>query len=141
MSRASRDKGARGEREVVAILRRHGFDAQRTPNSGGLHVKADVIGVSGVHFEVKRQETARPWAWMAQAIADSCTDDAAEQVVAFRRSCSPWYAMVELEALVRLLAIAEAQEEYDAVGAARILRYRAAVERLTADGMTAQTDA
>ena len=101
MSRSERDKGARGELEVAAIFRAYGFDCDRTPNSGGLRIKGDLIGSVPVHVEVKRQETARVWAWWEQASEES---GPRRPVVAFRRSRSPWLAVVELEQLVQLLA-------------------------------------
>ena len=46
MGKPSRDKGARGEREVAAIFRAAGFDCNRVPNSGGLRLKGDLYGAS-----------------------------------------------------------------------------------------------
>jgi len=101
MARAERDKGARGEREVAELFRAHGFDCDRVPNSGGLRLRGDLYGDLPVHVEVKRQNTARPWLWLAQAEAEAPPDTVA--VVAFRRDRSDWYAMLPLEELVRLL--------------------------------------
>ncbi len=101
MSRSEREKGARGEREVAAIFRAHGFDCSRTPNSGGLQVKGDLHGLP-VHVEVKRQEVARPWSWWAQA--DSEAPPGVLPVVAFRRNASPWLAIVRADDLAALLA-------------------------------------
>ena len=116
MSRAERDKGARGEREVAAILRAHDLPAVRTPNSGGLHVRGDLTGVPGYHFEVKRQETARVPTWLRQARAE-CGD--AVPVVAFRTNLphslaggsvvvvtGEWHAILPLDDLARLLDLA-----------------------------------
>lgn len=102
MSRSERDKGQRGEREVAAIFQAHGFDCARTPNSGGLKLKGDLWGDVPVHIEVKRQEQARVWTWLIQA-----EQEAAPQVVPvviFRRSRSPWYAILPADELARLLA-------------------------------------
>ncbi len=101
MPRAERDKGARGEQEVATIFRGFGFECARTPNSGGLEVKGDLAGLPGVHVEVKRQETARPWAWWEQAAREAGQD---APVVAFRRNRSAWLALVGLEDLAALLA-------------------------------------
>jgi len=105
VSRSEREKGARGEREVAAIFRAHGFDCERTPNSGGLKIKGDLAGNIPAHVEVKRQEVARPWAWFAQACADA--PSGALPLVAFRRNDSPWLALVDLERLAALLRAAE----------------------------------
>jgi len=103
VSRAERDKGARGEREVATILRAHNLPAVRTPNSGGLHVRGDLTGVPGFHFEVKRQETLRLPLWLAQARAE-CGD--AVPVVAHRTNLSAWYATMPLADLAELLDLA-----------------------------------
>lgn len=108
MSRAERDKGTRGELEVAAIFRAAGFDCDRTPNSGGLRIAGDLYGVAlPFHVEVKRQEVARPWLWMAQALAEAPAD--AVPLVAFRRNRSRWLALVDLEAMVALAAALRAR--------------------------------
>ena len=133
MSRAERDKGARGEREVCAILERHDLPAVRTSNSGGLHVKGDLTGVPGYHFEVKRQETLRLPAWLRQAEYDgrggACPRGCIEwegvtppvrcpncghaitapdrvAVVAWRQNQGDWYAALPLRDLAKLLDLA-----------------------------------
>ena len=106
MSRAERAKGARAEREVAAIFRAHGFDCERTPNSGGLRVKGDLTGDVPAHVEVKWQEVARPWLWWEQASSEAPLQ--MMPVVAFRRSRSPWLAIVSLNMLAALLALSDA---------------------------------
>lgn len=106
MSRAERDKGTRGEREVVAILGRWGFTAHRTPNSGGLFMAGDVVGVEGYHLEVKRQERLQLWEWLRQAQADAPAGSS--PVVVFRRNGGHWYAALPVEDL--LYAIRKASE-------------------------------
>ena len=102
--RRSRDKGSRGELEVAAIFKTAGFaDAVRTPNSGGLSWRGDVVGVPGYVLEVKRQETLALPAWLRQAAADAAVCDSVP-VVAFRRSGERWHAVLPLEELARLLA-------------------------------------
>lgn len=108
MGRPSRDKGIRGEREVADVFRRHGFDCDRTPNSGGLRILGDLLGTVPAHLEVKRQETARPWPWFAQASSEAPAG--VMPVVAFRRSHSPWLAIITLEELAQLMAAAAAHK-------------------------------
>lgn len=99
MSAAERRKGVRGEREVLEVFRRAGFTVRGLEGSGD-HL---ALGYGLVlHVESKRQETARPWAWWEQASNE--TPAGAHTVVAFRRSRSPWLAMVDLETLAELLA-------------------------------------
>lgn len=103
MANGERRKGVEGEREVAEVFRAVGFDCDRTPNSGALRIRGDLHGTVPAHVESKRQETARPWAWWAQATADAEAGDMV--VVAFRRSRSPWLALVDLRELARLLAV------------------------------------
>lgn len=91
----SRDKGARGEREIVALYHAAGFpDAHRTPLSGGLQWKGDVQGIPGLHIEVKRQENLRLWDALAQAEKD-CPPGLIP-ALHFRRSRSSWFVAVPL---------------------------------------------
>ena len=101
---SSRDKGSRGELEVAAIFKAAGFDARRTPNSGGLSWRGDIVGVPGYVLEVKRQETLALPAWLRQAAADAAVCGCVP-VVAFRRSQEPWFAVLPLEELARLIAL------------------------------------
>ena len=109
--RRSRDKGSRGELEVAAIFKSFGFDARRTPNSGGLSWRGDVVGVPGYVLEVKRQETLAVPAWLRQAAADAAVCDSVP-VVVFRRSGERWHAIVPLEDFARLVS---ADRECDAL--------------------------
>lgn len=98
MSRRERDKGVRGEREVLDLLRARGFEVR------GLEATGDHLAfTTGLvfHVETKRQETARPWAWLEQAEAEAPAG--AIPLVAFRRSRSKWYALVPLDALAGAL--------------------------------------
>lgn len=104
MSRSERLKGAAGEREVAAVYRVHGFDVDRTPNSGGLRLKGDLHGDAPEHIEVKRQEIVRPWLWIEQASVEAGT---LPWTVAFRRNRSDWYALTTLERHVALVAAVE----------------------------------
>lgn len=101
MSAKSRRKGVSGEQEVCRIFRAHGFEVHRSPNSGGLHVPGDVLGIPRLHIEVKRQEKLRLVAACHQAETERLGD--AEPVVIFRSSREPWRAVVRLEYLLELL--------------------------------------
>lgn len=104
MAASQRRKGVRGELEVRDVFQAVGFDCDRTPNSGALRITGDLYGTVPAHLEVKRQETARPWAWWEQATSEAPAG--AMPVVAFRRSRSPWLAIVSLEQLATLMAAA-----------------------------------
>jgi Holliday junction resolvase len=100
MSRSERDKGTRGELEVRDVFRAFGFDCDRTPNSGGLRIKGDLIGTVPVHVEVKRQERLQLPLWLRQARADA---GAAVPVVAFRQNRGEWHVALTLQAFAAIL--------------------------------------
>ena len=110
--RSSRRKGSRGELEVAGVFQAHGFDARRTPNSGGLAWRGDVQGVPGYVLEVKRCERLSLPAWLNQAYAAASGGEV--PVVIFRRSwrgtardgsvAGVWHAVVPLEELARLIS-------------------------------------
>lgn len=98
MSRRERDKGVRGEREVLELLERHGFAVRGLEGSGDhLALGHGVV----LHVETKRQEVARPWHWYEQASSEA--PNGTIPLVAFRRSRSPWLALVDLEALAAMI--------------------------------------
>ncbi|HTP25419.1 MAG TPA: hypothetical protein VMK12_07125 [Anaeromyxobacteraceae bacterium] len=101
MGKASRVKGAAGEREVAAIFQDAGFDVNRVPNSGGLRLKGDLWGENlPVHVETKRAERWALPEWLAQAEAE-CGDKI--PLVAFRRNKGRWYACLPLTDFIDFL--------------------------------------
>ena len=107
MGKASRDKGASGELEVVHLLQDACWPkARRTHDGREQALRGDIAnGPAGVHLEVKRAETARIWEWWQQAQGDLTVGYM--PVVAFRRSRSPWLALVEFDELLPLLLLRE----------------------------------
>jgi Holliday junction resolvase len=73
VGKPSRDKGKRGELEVVHILREHGFDdAQRTAPMQAADARAitgieypdvSAIALDDLYMEVRRREVANVEAW------------------------------------------------------------------------------
>jgi Holliday junction resolvase len=99
----SRDKGARGERELVRILRAAGWP-NATRNTDGRYQagRGDIDnGPANTHIECKRSERAAIWEWLAQAERDAGATRI--PIVAFRRSRSAWYAVVPLDELLALI--------------------------------------
>ena len=94
MSRMQREKGKRGEREVAQLLRDLGYPARRTAqNCGKSGDAADVIGVEGLHLEVKRCEQVRLDDWIRQAERDA-EGTGNIPVIVFRKSGEPWRVVV-----------------------------------------------
>jgi hypothetical protein len=110
MSKRERDKGRKGEAEVAAIYRRHGLDVRGLEGSGDHLIVCEPSTGLVIHSEVKRQETARVWAWWEQASSE--TEAGASTAVAFRRNRSPWLTLTTTEAHAELLArLASALDE------------------------------
>lgn len=91
----SRQKGKRGELELAAVLRAHGYSARRGQQYAGANGDADVVGLPGVHIECKRVERLNLDAAMAQSIRDARAGEL--PVVAHRRSRQPWLVTMRLE--------------------------------------------
>lgn len=101
MARRERDKGRKGEAEVAAIYRGAGFEVRGLEGTGDHLVICDPHGHVVLHSETKRQETARPWAWWEQASSQAPLNSI--PVVHFRRSRSPWLALLAAHELLGLL--------------------------------------
>lgn len=84
----SRQKGARGEREIAKILRQRGYDARRGQQYCGINGDADVIGLPGVHIEVKRVEALNIGKAMLQAENDRRDDKV--PAVFHRKNAESW---------------------------------------------------
>lgn len=90
MGRASRDKGARGERMWAAFLQDAGFsDARRGCQlfQRGSEV-ADVVGLPGIHQEIKFVEKLNVRAAMEQSEADAMQNEF--PIVAHKTSRKEW---------------------------------------------------
>ena len=70
----SREKGARGERELANFLKDHGISARRGQQYSGANGDADVEGLNGIHIECKRVEKLNIDKALQQSITDSYAD-------------------------------------------------------------------
>jgi|TARA_Y100001938_G_scaffold148703_1_gene233225 Holliday junction resolvase len=105
--KASRDKGKRGEREAAKYLSDLlGSELRRAQQFAGGVDSADIVGLEGVHFEVKRVERLRIYEAVAQAVADSGDNC---PVVMHRTNNKPWLLTVRVDDLPRLSEIIAAQ--------------------------------
>jgi hypothetical protein len=107
VGKLSRDKGKRGENEIVGIFHQAGCPvAKRTAalQAGLRHygqlAEADVWIGDGFHVEVKRQEVLRLPTWLRQLDGDC--PDGRDGILFYRRSHERWRAVVRL-ALVQEL--------------------------------------
>lgn len=68
----SKQKGKRGELEFARLCREHGYNARRTAQyCGNTGDASDVVGLPGIHVEVKRVERLNITEAMAQAKNDA----------------------------------------------------------------------
>lgn len=102
MGKSSRDKGKRGERELVQVLHQLGFaTVRRSQQYCGTADSADLVGLPGVHIECKRCEQLSLYRALAQSIDDSA-DVADMPVVMHRRNGHPWVVVSQLNDWVKL---------------------------------------
>lgn len=97
----SRSKGKRGELEIVHLLNDRGYNAHRGNASFG---DPDVVGLPGIHIEVKRREKEQIDAWMAQAIRDAEEKYEHDVIPAVfhRKSGMPWKVTLLLDDFMRI---------------------------------------
>ena len=102
MGKPSRDKGKRGEREAAGILSEL-FDVpvRRAQQYSGNAGTADLVGLPGVHVEVKRRERGNVANWLDQAVDDA--GDETTPMLVHRASGRPWMATVLLDDLPDLV--------------------------------------
>lgn len=67
----SRDKGKRGELEAAHLLKKYGYDARRGQQYSGSNGDPDVVGLPGIHIEVKRVEKLNIENAVEQSIRDA----------------------------------------------------------------------
>ena len=101
--RGSQRKGAAGERELVSLLQLAGYPVERG-GSETYGTVPDLIGLPGIHVEVKRVERLNLSEAMTQAIHDAGRFKDGFPAVFHRRNREPWRVTMELNAWLRLYA-------------------------------------
>ena len=96
----SRQKGKRGELELVHVLKSHDFDVRRGQQYSGASGDADVIGIAGLHIEVKRVERLNIQDALEQARRDA--RDGEVPAVFHRRNNEEWKVTMSIEDFVRI---------------------------------------
>ena len=101
MGRQSQRKGREGERELRDKLREYGYDVNcGDPLSFGS--VPDLVGLPGVHVEVKRVERLNVPEAMQQAVRDSEKFHDGMPALFHRRNRQPWLVTVRLEDFMNL---------------------------------------
>ncbi len=99
--KTSQRKGADGERELVSILRGHGYDVHRGGSLSFGEVP-DLYGLDGVHIEVKRRESVNMAAALRQAAADAERLEDGLPAIFHRANRQSWRVTMRLEDWLRL---------------------------------------
>ena len=101
----SRQKGARGERELAGILRDYGYDARRGQQYSGANGDADVVGLPGIHIECKRVERLNLYDAMSQSKHDAREGEI--PAVMHRKDHCEWLVTTSLADFMELYSRAE----------------------------------
>ena len=96
----SRDKGKRGELEAARVLKEYGYETRRGQQYSGATGDADVVGLPGVHLEIKRVEKLNISEAMKQSIRDA--RDGELPVVMHRKNRETWLVTMPLRVFMVL---------------------------------------
>lgn len=91
----SKVKGKRGEIEFSNLCKKYGFNTRRSQQFAGINGDADVVGIEGIHIEVKRVERLNIDEAMEQSIRDSKEGEI--PIVAHRKNHKPWLITMTFE--------------------------------------------
>lgn len=96
----SKDKGKRGERMCAAKLREYGYDARRGIQYQGSPESPDVVGVPGLHIEVKFTERLKLQDAMEQSKHDAGADEI--PVVMHKKNNTEWLCTLRLDDFMKI---------------------------------------
>lgn len=91
----SKNKGARGERELSSKLKEYGYNTRRGQQYCGANGDADVVGLPNIHIECKRVEKLNIYNAISQAKADAKDNEL--PTVFHRKDRSEWLVTMTLE--------------------------------------------
>ena len=95
----SRQKGAKGERELASKLKDYGYNTRRGQQYNGLEGE-DVVGLDYIHIECKRVERLNLEEAMLQAKKDAATEQM--PTVFHRKNNQKWLVTMELDDWIKL---------------------------------------
>lgn len=103
----SKQKGARGERELSYKLKEYGYNTRRGQQYCGANGDADVIGLSGIHIECKRVERLNIYDAISQAKSDAKEGEL--PTVFHRKDRSEWLVTMTFDDWMKLYKEYEVQ--------------------------------
>ena len=103
IGKASKGKGKVGEREIVHLLKKHGFNAARGQQFRGSPDSPDVIckDLEEYHIEVKRVERFSLYKAMSQAAEDA--GEGQDPIVFHRSNGEKWVVVIDAEKFLELV--------------------------------------
>lgn len=99
MGRSQQRKGANGERELANRLKEYGFEVRR---GQVFNHESDMVGLKGIHPEVKRVEKLNVWAAMEQAVTESLIRNDGVPTLFHRRNREDWLVTMRLTDWIEL---------------------------------------
>ena len=102
MSINSKRKGKVGELELAKKLREYGFETRRSVQYCGANGDADVMGLPGIHIEVKRVERLNIYDAVDQAKRDSLPFSTQLPAVFHRKNNCEWLVTMTLPDWIEL---------------------------------------
>ena len=103
----SKQKGARGEREIASKLREYGYNCRRGQQYNGLEGD-DVVGLPNIHIEVKRVEKLNIYDAIDQATRDAREGEL--PVVFHRKNNKKWLVSLPFEVFMEIYKESEYSE-------------------------------
>lgn len=97
----SREKGKRGERELAAELRKHGYETRRGVQYKGGPTSPDVEGLPHIHIECKRVERLDIYAAIDQSRRDAQGSGDLPAVFHRKNNCD-WLVTMRLDDWMRI---------------------------------------
>ena len=96
----SKNKGAKGERELAKVLRQYGYECRRGQQYSGANGDADVVGLPGIHIECKRVERLNIQDAVDQAKRDKRDDEI--PAVFHRKNKCEWLVTLTLNDFIKI---------------------------------------
>lgn len=100
--RSSQRKGRAAERQLAAYLRERGMTDARPGAALNYGTEPDIVGIPGVHVEVKRCEQLRIPQWYAQSKRDAVKMSDGAPAVVFRQNRQSWMIVLSLADFLEL---------------------------------------
>jgi Holliday junction resolvase len=102
MGKLSRNKGKVGEREVVNLIKKHGFEARRGQQFKGTKDSPDVIhDMDGFYVEVKRRQAFNIYDTLVKADAEK--PEGTVSVVFHRKDNRKWLVSMDADEFLAII--------------------------------------